>query len=43
MPRNGEMKDGYLKAKDYKKVFDYVKQNAERYQAMWDEFQSSDY
>lgn len=40
---DGEMKDGYLKAKDYKKVSDYVKQNAERYQAMWDEFQSSTY
>lgn len=37
------MKDGYLKSRDYKKAFAYVQANAERYQAMWDEFQGSEY
>lgn len=40
---NGELRDGHLKSKDYRKVSDYVKQNADRYQAMWDEFQDSVY
>lgn len=40
---DGEMRNGNLKSKDYKKVSDYVKKNADRYQAMWDEFQNSAY
>lgn len=40
---DGEIRDGYLKAKDYKRVKAYVLENADRYQAMWDDFQSSYY
>lgn len=40
---DGEMRDGYMKSKDYKKVSDYVKRNADRFQEMWNEFQSSEY
>ncbi|HEM6116654.1 TPA: DUF4160 domain-containing protein [Streptococcus agalactiae] len=40
---DGTLKDGYLKSKDYKKVSDYVRKNADRYQSMWNEFQESDY
>ncbi|MGT2896019.1 DUF4160 domain-containing protein [Streptococcus entericus] len=40
---DGELRDGYLKSKDYKKVAEYVRQNADRYQMMWDEFQDSAY
>lgn len=40
---DGEMRDGYMKSKDYKKVSDYVTRNADRFQANWDEFQNSEY
>lgn len=40
---DGVLRDGYLKAKDYRKVSAYVRENADRYQAMWDEFQRSVY
>lgn len=40
---DGTMKDGQLKSRDYKKVSAYVQANAECYQAMWDEFQESEY
>ena len=40
---DGSMKDGRLKARDYKKVAAYVLANAERYQAMWEDFQKSFY
>ncbi|WP_161979375.1 DUF4160 domain-containing protein [Streptococcus sp. S784/96/1] len=32
-----------MKAKDLKKVREYVLQNGERYQQLWDEFQKSNY
>ncbi len=40
---DGEMRDGYLKGRDYRKVSAYVRENADRYQSMWDEFQQSAY
>lgn len=40
---NGEMRDGYMKSKDYQKVSDYVTRNADRFQANWNEFQNSEY
>lgn len=40
---DGELRDGYMKAKDLKKVREYVLQNGERYQQLWDEFQKSNY
>ncbi len=40
---DGELRDGHLKSKDYKKVSQYVLDNVDRFQAMWDEFQSSEY
>lgn len=40
---DGQLKDGYLKTKDYKKVSDYVKSNADRFQTMWNDYQNSDY
>ncbi|PCH10667.1 hypothetical protein A9Y57_01957 [Streptococcus parauberis] len=38
---DGEMRDGNMKSKDYKKVSDYVTRNADRFQANWEEFQNS--
>ncbi len=32
-----------LKSSDYKKMSAHVQANAKRYQAMWDEFQGSEY
>lgn len=40
---DGTMRDGHLKSRDYKKVAAYVLENAERYQAMWNDFQESSY
>lgn len=40
---DGQMRDGKMKSKDYKKVSDYVTRNADRFQANWDEFQNSEY
>lgn len=40
---DGTLKDGYLKGKDYRKVSDYVRQNADRYQELWNEYQESNY
>lgn len=40
---DGSLRDGYLKSRDYKKVAAYVLKNQDRYQMMWDEFQTSEY
>lgn len=40
---DGTLKDGYLKSRDYKKVVAYVLKNAERYQELWNSYQTSEY
>lgn len=40
---DGTLKDGYLKSRDYKKVVAYVLKNAERYQELWNNYQTSEY
>lgn len=40
---DGTLKDGYLKSRDYKKVVAYVLKNAERYQELWNSYQTSEH
>ncbi len=40
---NGELRDGKLKAKDLKIIRQYVLENANELQALWNEYQKSAY
>lgn len=40
---NGELRDGKLKSKDMKIVRQYVLENADELQALWNEYQKSAY
>ena len=40
---NGELRDGKLKSKDMKIVRQYVLENADELQALWNEYQNSAY
>ena len=40
---NGELRDGKVKAKDLKIIRQYVLENADELQALWNEYQKSAY
>ncbi|MFS1663441.1 DUF4160 domain-containing protein [Streptococcus sp. zg-JUN1979] len=40
---DGTIKDGRLKSRDLKRLSVYIREHAEEFQAMWNEFQKSAY
>ena len=40
---NGDLRDGKVKAKDIKIIRQYVLENADELQALWNEYQKSTY